>query len=101
MATRKSGSLVKATRRRTRQRRHYEGPREWLFPMLEEAYSKLRPRAEAEAEEAMQDLEPPPRRKASRAIAKEETGIRHERDTRRNSAGRSPNVALGGRTARI
>jgi hypothetical protein len=38
-----------------------EGPLAWLTPMLEESYTKLRPREEAEAEEA-EDAAPAARR---------------------------------------
>ena len=30
--------------------RHYDGPLEWLLPMLEEAYSRIRPKADADRE---------------------------------------------------
>jgi hypothetical protein len=54
MAARKTqrGKALKsnAKARRNRQERYYEGPLEWLSPMLEETYTKLRPKEEAEAE---------------------------------------------------
>jgi hypothetical protein len=53
----KTRSARKAPRRRAAaparpraypRRRHYAGPREWLYPMLEEVYSKLGPKEEVE-----------------------------------------------------
>src|SRR4029453_1601082 len=41
----------KLARKRVKRERSDAGPREWLFPMLESAYTKLIPRAQAEQEE--------------------------------------------------
>ena len=38
-------------RKRVKRERSDAGPREWLFPMLESAYTKLIPRAQAQREE--------------------------------------------------
>ena len=40
----------KLVRKRVKRERSDTGPREWLFPMLESAYTKLIPRAQAERE---------------------------------------------------
>jgi hypothetical protein len=40
---------AKKTFRKPRARRHYEGPHEWLFPMLQETYARLEPRDQAAA----------------------------------------------------
>lgn len=75
MKTKKT-KKAKNTAGRTRSKRHYEGPREWLFPMLQETYAKLRPKAEAESAP-----EPAPARAmkaAGKAVSKAESAIRHE-----------------------
>lgn len=46
-SARKSRSTAKSVTGK-RKKRHYEGPREWLFPMLEEAYAKLGPKEETQ-----------------------------------------------------
>jgi hypothetical protein len=46
----KAAARKAAPRKEPKSKRHYEGPREWLFPMLEETYTRLRPKEEAEAE---------------------------------------------------
>jgi hypothetical protein len=56
MATKKNkrSKTLKITTspRQKRRERHYEGPLEWLVPMLEETYTKLRPKQEGKVEEA-------------------------------------------------
>ena len=47
-------------KKESKSKRHYEGPREWLFPMLEETYSRLGPKEEIEAAEAAPPRTPPP-----------------------------------------
>src|SRR5262245_20227224 len=46
----KSSKASKSTKSRTARwtERHHEGPAEWLMPMMEEAYSRLRPKDEPE-----------------------------------------------------
>ena len=47
MATKKAAEV---TNKKVKRERSDEGPRGWLFPMMESAYTKLIPRAKAEAE---------------------------------------------------
>ena len=49
----------KLVRKRVKRERSEAGPREWLFPMLESAYTKLIPRAQAEREERRGRARPP------------------------------------------
>ena len=52
MATKKSTKKLqpaKARKSTKKPERFYEGPAEWLLPMMEETYTRLRPKGEAEA----------------------------------------------------
>src|SRR5689334_18913886 len=63
--TTKRAPASKAKKSGVMPKRHYEGPAQWLIPMLEEAYTELRPKEEAEAEAA---------RPARKAAAKKKAG---------------------------
>jgi hypothetical protein len=66
MAGKSTTGSTRATQRRAtldRERRPYEGPVEWLFPRLEETYTRLGPKDEVEP--ALQR----PRRSAARSAA--------------------------------
>ena len=52
MARTLAGSTRTRSVTQTKAKRHYSGPAEWLMPQLEEAYSKLQPKEQAEAEAA-------------------------------------------------
>ena len=66
----KGGKTPRASAKapRERRKRHYEGPLDWLSPMLEETYTKLRPKEEAEAEEARAAAAKPKRKAKPRAF---------------------------------
>ena len=64
-----------STRRTAEKRRRYEGPVEWLFPMLEEAYHGLGPR----------DVVEPALVGATAARAAQQSGPGHRRSGERNS----------------
>src|SRR5262245_35557785 len=60
-------------RKRVKRERTDAGPREWLFPMLESAYTKLIPRAQAQREErraARKAVARPTRARAAKSVAK-------------------------------
>src|ERR671910_784604 len=64
---RKTAPKRAGRKKESKSKRHYEGPREWLFPMLEETYSRLGPKEEIKAEEAAPPRTPAPARtKAAR-----------------------------------
>ena len=67
-----------STRRTAEKRRRYEGPVEWLFPMLEEAYTRLGPRDVVEPALVAPSRPPAPRSNPGRAIAAAANAIRHE-----------------------
>jgi hypothetical protein len=52
MARKPAGSASRRSVTQTKAKRHYSGPAAWLMPQLEEAYAKLQPKEQAEAEAA-------------------------------------------------
>ena len=67
-----------STKRTAEKRRRYEGPVEWLFPMLEEAYTRLGPRDVVEPALVAPSRPAAARTKPARAIAAAANAIRHE-----------------------
>ena len=66
----------KFARKKVKRERSDAGPREWLFPMLESAYTKLIPRAQAEREE----------RRAARKAAARSAGKRAAKGAAKSAA---------------
>ena len=77
----KSSRRTQASRRDRAPRRHYEGPLEWLFPMLQETYAWLGPKEKAAAVAAplhgTRAKRPAPPARAE-VISKQLRGVRHE-----------------------
>src|SRR4030095_5675173 len=86
----------KLVRKSVKRERSDAGPREWLFPMLESAYSKLIPRAQAEREErraARKGAARPARARAAKGVAKG-GGRKEEEFESTYHAGRSDDVMM-------